>query len=73
MDAAPWLFYCPTSLYYLPMEKHLTKEELFRRRAIYRELAAEFPDGPTAKNIRELIEEIEQQLRNLPNDGLKSG
>jgi hypothetical protein len=42
-----------------------TKEKLRAQLARCKELALEFPHGVTAKNIKELSEEIQQQLRAL--------
>jgi hypothetical protein len=42
-------------------EKLALEEKLARCRA----LAKEFPDGPTAEMIRDIEEEIRQQLRSL--------
>ena len=39
------------------------KLELERKLRRYRELLREFPDGPTNETIRDLIEELEKELR----------
>jgi len=41
------------------------KRELEQKLQRYRELLREFPDGPTNDTIRDLIEEMEKELRDL--------
>jgi Ribonuclease G/E len=45
-------------------EKQAIREKLTR----YRQLASEFPDGITAKNLSDLTDELEQKLRQLENE-----
>ena len=47
------------------MDRNREKVELQRRLARCRELACEFPTGPTADMIRELQEELMTQIRKL--------
>ena len=47
------------------MDRKGRKQELETQLAKCRELAAQFPEGETAKNIHKLIDEIEQQIRAL--------
>jgi hypothetical protein len=46
----------------------LKAAELRAKLALYRSLAKEFPDGMTAKNIRFLSAEVEQDLRKHGED-----
>ena len=41
------------------------KPELERKLARYRQLLREYPDGPTGETIREIIDELERQLREI--------
>jgi hypothetical protein len=45
------------------VDNHYGKQELEAQLARCRALAREFPDGPTARNLRDLARELEQKLR----------
>jgi hypothetical protein len=47
------------------MDRTQEKQEIETKLARCRELAKEFPDGPTAQMIRDMEEEFRQQIRNL--------
>ena len=47
------------------MDRNQEKEAIGRKLATRRDLAREFPDAEMAKMIRELEEELRQQLRDL--------
>lgn len=49
------------------MDGDREKEAILRKLAHCRQLAKDFPDGPTAKHIRELQEELEAELAAEPN------
>jgi hypothetical protein len=49
----------------LLMDQQNEKRELERKLARYRALLVEFPDGDIAAALRDLIDELEQQLRSL--------
>lgn len=49
------------------MDGDREKEAILRKLAHCRQLAKDFPDGPTATHIRELEEELEAELAAEPN------
>lgn len=47
------------------MEHDRERQEIERRLMRCRELLADYPDGPTAKNLREIERELLERLQSL--------